>query len=98
MKFIFIRAKKDVISEKNDEMKNLKKEIKCKEMTFWRGSNEFVYLQKKSNQRKNIEKNICMFITCKNDLIKFSCCYTQDFARNRIFIENITFSILIHYN
>ena len=44
--YIFIRAKKDMKTEKNDGMKNSKgkKGIKCEEMAFWRGSNKFVYL------------------------------------------------------
>ena len=33
-----------------------KKEINCKTMTYQRGSNEFVYLFKKSNLQKNTEK------------------------------------------
>ena len=46
MEYIFIHVKKDVITEKNDGIKNSKekKENKCKEMAFWRGFNEFVYL------------------------------------------------------
>ena len=46
MEHIFIHAKRDLITGKNDEMKNSKgkKKIECKEMAFWRDSNEFLYL------------------------------------------------------
>ena len=52
MEYIFIRAKKAVITENNNGlnngMKNSKeKKIQCKKMAFWRGSNELVYLFKK---------------------------------------------------
>ena len=48
MEYIFIRAKKDVITENNNGMKNSKeKKNQCKKMAFWRGSNELVYLFKK---------------------------------------------------
>ena len=47
MEYMFIRAKKNVITEKNDGMKNSKekrkKKIKSKEIAFWRGSNGYVY-------------------------------------------------------
>ena len=55
----------------NEEFRR-KKRNKCNETAFFRGSDEFVYLQlKKSNQQKNNEKNIYESITYKDDRIKF---------------------------
>ena len=99
MEYIFIRAKKDVITKKNDRMKkwNQKNKIECKEMAFWGGPSEFVYL-KKSTLQKNTKKNIWESLTFEDDLVKFLWRYTQYFTRNQIFIEKITFfSTLICY-
>ena len=45
MKYIFIPAKGCSNKKElwNEESKR-KKDIKCKEMAFWRGSNNFIYL------------------------------------------------------
>ena len=46
MEYIFIHAKKDLSTEKNDgiRIQIKKKEIKCKKVAFWRSFNEFAYL------------------------------------------------------
>ena len=87
-----------MITEKNDGMKNSKekKEIKCKEIAFWRGSNNF-FIYKKIEPAKNTEKNICKFITCEDDLVEFSWHYTKYFTKVDFSLKKYFFSTLIHY-
>ena len=51
--------------ERWDEEFKRKKEIKCKEIAFWKDSNEFVYLYKKSHlHKKNKKKYMQMIRLC----------------------------------
>ena len=79
-----MQKKCDNRQERWNEELNKNKEMKCKEIEFWRGDNEFVYWLKKCNMRK-IENKIYVN-QHEDDLIKFSWHYTQYFTRNRIFI------------
>ena len=66
----FNSCKKDVITEKNDGIKNLKKkEIKCKEMSLWRGSNNLFIYKKKSDLRKNTKKIYVNLLEYKGNLV-----------------------------
>ena len=74
MEYIFIHAKKDVMTESNDRIKNSeekrKKKIECKEMVFSRVLiHFFIYI--KNLTCKKYCKNICDSLTCKEDLVKF---------------------------
>ena len=76
----FFSCKNGATTGKNDWINNVKekKEIKCKEMAFWRGSNKFVSFEK-----------ICESTIYEDNLIEFSWFYTSYFTRNWILIGKI---------
>ena len=73
MEYIFIHAKKDVITEKNDKMKNSKERWKISANKWYFGEviiNLFINKKKCLKGKKMLKKNICEFITYE-DLVKF---------------------------
>ena len=61
MEYIFIHGKKEHDNRKERWIEECeKKEIKCKEMAFWRGSNNFFFIIKKHLTSKRILNKICV--------------------------------------
>ena len=74
---IFIHAKKDVITEKNDAMKNSKEKRKLSAKK-WRSGEDLMnlFIDLKNLTCKKILKNTRESITYEDHLVAFSCLYT----------------------